>query len=60
MESGLISGLTPDPRSDYNVLNNNSWNKNVRSITFAHDIWKDFPGDIISKQGLNMVSFPDR
>lgn len=32
----------------------------MRSITFVHEIQKEFTEDIISNQGLNTVSFPDR
>ena len=32
----------------------------MRSITFIHEIQKEFTEDIISNQGLNTASFPDR
>lgn len=53
-------GSRPQAPHYYNVLNNNSGNKNVRSITYAHEIQKDFTEDIVAKQGLNALSFPDR
>lgn len=62
MEARPIPGLTPDPKAPnyFYVLNNDSGYNNMRSITLVHEIQKEFTEDIISNQGLNTVSFPDR
>ena len=62
MEARYIPGRTPDPKAPnyFYVLNNDSGYNNMRSITFVHEIQKEFTEDIISNQGLNTVSFPDR
>lgn len=62
MKPRQIPGLTPDPKAPtyFYILNNDSGYNNMRSITFVHEIHKEFTEDIISNQGLNTVNFPER
>lgn len=62
IETRQIPGWTPDPKAPnyFHVLNNDSGYNNMRSITFVHEIQKEFTEDVISNLGLNTVNFPDR